>query len=195
MRGSKGGWPSPSAIVTFEDGDPAENPWVTENPDAEKIEITDYSPEWPRDFETSKAKITSALRGIALNIEHIGSTEVPMLASKPVIDIDLIVADPTREEDYVPSLTALGYVLTIRERTWYQHRMLRYDRPRINLHVFGPNCPKHARHVLFRDWLREHPEDRVQYAHAKNEARNGVSANGLSSFVPRRLFVAESSLP
>lgn len=174
MDGSKRGWPSPAAIVTFEDGDPNENPWVTGNPGAEVIEITDYSPESARDFEASKKAITTALQGIVLNIEHIGSTAVPLMAAKPIIDIDLIVADPTREENYVPPLTALGYVLTIRERTWYQHRMLRHDGPRTNLHIFGPDCPEHARHVLFRDWLRDHPEDRVRYARAKEEARIGA---------------------
>jgi GrpB-like predicted nucleotidyltransferase (UPF0157 family) len=69
----------------------------------------------------------------------------------------------------------MGYVLTIRERTWYQHRMLRHDQPRINLHVFGRNCPEHARHVLFRDWLRAHPEDCARYARVKDEARIGVA--------------------
>jgi GrpB-like predicted nucleotidyltransferase (UPF0157 family) len=105
----------------------------------------------------------------------VGSTAVPNLAAKPIIDMDLIVDDPTREETYVPALAALGYVLTIRERTWYEHRMLRHDRPRINLHVLGRNCPEYARHILFRDWLRTHPEDCARYTRVKEEARIGVT--------------------
>ena len=66
-------------------------------------------------------------------------------------------------------------MLTIRERTWYEHRMLRHDRPRINLHVFGRNCAEHARHILFRDCLRAHPEDCAQYTRVKGEARIGVT--------------------
>ena len=167
--------PAPSAIITFVDGDPDENPWVVGPPAAETVEIAAYSPDWPARFEASKTLIAQALPGLALMIEHVGSTAVPGLAAKPIIDIDLIVDDPTREEIYVPALAALGYVLTIRERTWYQHRMLRHDGPRTNLHVFGRDCPEHARHILFRDWLRAHPEDCVRYARVKDEARIGVT--------------------
>jgi GrpB-like predicted nucleotidyltransferase (UPF0157 family) len=166
---------APAAITTFADGDPAENGWVSDAPPVEAIEIAAYSPEWPVLFEASKELIAQALPGVALNIEHVGSTAVPNLAAKPIIDMDLIVDDPTREETYVPALAALGYVLTIRERTWYEHRMLRHDRPRINLHVFGRNCPEHARHILFRDWLRTHPEDCARYTRVKYEARIGVT--------------------
>jgi GrpB-like predicted nucleotidyltransferase (UPF0157 family) len=161
--------------MTFADGEPAENPWVAGAPPAETIELAPYSPEWPALFNATKEAIVRALDGVALKIEHVGSTAVPNLIAKPIIDIDLIVADPAREEVYVPVLAALGYVLTIRERTWYQHRMLRHDRPRINLHVFGPDCPEYARHVLFRDWLRDHPEDRARYVQVKAEARIGVT--------------------
>jgi GrpB-like predicted nucleotidyltransferase (UPF0157 family) len=157
MADSMEDWPPPAAITTFADGDPAENGWVSDAPPVEAIEIAAYSPEWPVLFEASKELIAQALPGVALNIEHVGSTAVPNLAAKPIIDMDLIIDDPTREETYVPALAALGYVLTIRERTWYEHRMLRHDQPRINLHVFGRNCPEHARHILFRDWLRTHP--------------------------------------
>lgn len=168
-------WPHPSVITTFADGDPDENPWVSGAPSVEAIEMVAYSPEWPALFEASKDLIAQALPSVALNIEHVGSTAVPNLAAKPIIDMDLIVDDPSREDTYVPALAALGYVLTVRERTWYQHRMLRNDQPRINLHVFGRNCPEHARHILFRDWLRTHPEDCVRYARVKDEARIGVT--------------------
>ncbi|MDH6233004.1 GrpB-like predicted nucleotidyltransferase (UPF0157 family) [Mesorhizobium soli] len=60
-------------------------------------------------------------------------------------------------------------------RFWYQHRMLRHDKPRVNLHVFGTGCPKHIRHILFRNWLCDHPEDRERYANTKTLANNGVS--------------------
>ena len=168
-------WPPPSAITTFADGDPDEDPWVAGAPPVEAIEIAAYSPEWPLLFEASRTSILQALAGVALHVEHIGSTAVPGLAAKPIIDIDLIVDDPIREETYAPALAAFGYVLTIRERTWYQHRMLRHERPRTNLHVFGRSCPEHARHILFRDWLRTHPEDRARYVRAKDEARIGVT--------------------
>ena len=165
---------NPADIVTFEDGDPAENPWVTGKPRPEEIKIEIYSPEWPKLFEARKRQIAEALPGVALNIEHIGSTAVPGLSAKPVIDIDLIVANPDLEEDYVPALSLLGYVLTVRELSWYRHRMLRHDAPRVNLHVWAPNSPEHIRHILFRDWLCNHPEDRERYADIKQKAKIDV---------------------
>ncbi|KPH87314.1 hypothetical protein GLUCOINTEAF2_0202151 [Komagataeibacter intermedius AF2] len=168
-------WPAPSAIMTFEEGDPDENPWVAGRPVPEAIRIEPHAPDWAARFETARAVLATALRGCALGIAHVGSTAVPGLPSKPVIDIDLTVSDPEDEDAYLPRLTALGYRLTVRERTWYHHRMLRHDAPRINLHVFGPGCPEHARHVLFRDWLRTHPDDRDRYAAAKRAAREGAA--------------------
>jgi len=72
-----------------------------------------------------------------LQLEHVGSTAVPGLAAKPIIDVDLTVADPGRERDYVPALERIGFRLTIREPWWHGHRMLRADEPPCNLHVFG----------------------------------------------------------
>ena len=74
MADSMEDWPPPAAITTFADGDPAENAWVFGPPPVEAIEIAAYSPEWPVLFETSKQLIARALPGVALNIEHVGST-------------------------------------------------------------------------------------------------------------------------
>ncbi|MGY2063390.1 GrpB family protein, partial [Nocardia gipuzkoensis] len=83
------------------------------------------------------------------------------------------VADPTDEGRYVPALATLGYVLTVREPSFHEHRCLRLDRPRVNLHVFGPDSPESIRHRMFRDWLREHAEDRARYERAKRAAVPG----------------------
>jgi GrpB-like predicted nucleotidyltransferase (UPF0157 family) len=77
-----------------------------------------------------------------LQLEHVGSTSVPGLAAKPVIDIDLTVADPGRERDYVPALEMIGFRLMIREPWWHGHRMLQADEPPCNLHVFGFDSPR-----------------------------------------------------
>jgi GrpB-like predicted nucleotidyltransferase (UPF0157 family) len=108
-----------------------------------------------------------------LDLEHVGSTSVPGLAAKDVIDIDLTVADPAAEESYLPPLERLGYVLTIREPGWHEHRALRLTVPRANLHVFGPDCPEVIRHRMFRDWLMTHPDDLARYAEAKRAAIPG----------------------
>ncbi|WP_321158153.1 GrpB family protein [Providencia stuartii] len=164
-----------AAVMTFEDGDPNENPWVLEKPRALKIDVSDYDPRWAECFIQEKKRIMAILGDTALHIEHVGSTAVPGLSAKPIIDIDLIVADPTDESRYIPQLTALGYVHTIREPSWYEHRMLYLDNPQVNLHVFAPHCPEHLRHRLFRDWLITHPDDVKAYAASKMQAKKGIN--------------------
>ena len=165
--------PSAEEITRHRDADPAENPWVHGPPAPELVEIVTYTPEWPTRYRTLATSIAAALGDTVLDIEHIGSTAVEGLAAKDVIDINLTVADPRDEDVYVPALENLGYVLTVREPSFHQHRCLRLTIPRANLHVFGPACPETIRHRMFRDWLRTHPEDRALYAEAKRAAIPG----------------------
>lgn len=162
--------PDPIDIVRHHDPDPRVNPWVHAAPRREPIEVVAYNPGWPALFDRLATGISDALGAAALDVEHVGSTAVPGLAAKPVIDIDLTVGDPADEDAYVPILAALGYDLTIREPRWHEHRCLRLDSPRVNLHVFGPDCPETIRHRLFRDWLRDHADDRDRYERAKRRA-------------------------
>jgi GrpB-like predicted nucleotidyltransferase (UPF0157 family) len=131
------------------------------------IEIVAYDPAWPTLYEKHAAAIRSALGPAALAVEHVGSTSVPGLAAKPRIDIDVIVADPRDEPAYLPALESAGYVLRVREPDWYDHRLLHGFDPLANVHVFGPDCDEHLRHLIFRDRLRTHPDDRDRYAAEK----------------------------
>ena len=175
----------PEDIVRHHDPNPDENPWVDGVPSPpEWVEVVAYDAGWPSLYRQLAEQIRLVLDNAALDIEHIGSTAVPGLAAKPVIDIDLTVADPTLEDGYVPALETLGYVLRIREPGWHQHRCLLLARPRVNLHVFAPGCPETIRHVLFRDWLRAHPEDRDLYGGAKQLSSNG--ARGVIEYNKRK---------
>ncbi|GAA1988540.1 GrpB family protein [Amycolatopsis minnesotensis] len=165
--------PTFEEITRHHDPDPAESPWVNGPPPPETIAIVGYDPEWPRRYRAAATGIRAALGTAVVDIEHFGSTAVEGLAAKDVIDIDLTVADPRDEERYVPPLTRIGYVLTVREPSWHEHRCLRLAEPRVNLHVFGPECPELVRHRMFRDWLRAHPEDRARYEDAKRAAVPG----------------------
>ncbi|MBV9846518.1 MAG: GrpB family protein [Kutzneria sp.] len=160
-------------IIRHHDPDPSEDPWVNGPPPPERIEIVAYNPEWPDRFLALSADVRRVLGDVMLDIEHVGSTSVPGLAAKDVIDIDLTVADPRDERRYLPALEELGYVLTIREPSFHEHRCFRLADPRVNLHVFGPDCPESIRHRMFRDWLRAHPEDRARYEDAKRQAVPG----------------------
>jgi GrpB-like predicted nucleotidyltransferase (UPF0157 family) len=75
-------------------------------------------------------------------------------------------------------LAAIGFRLAVREPWWYGHRMLRGAAPAVNLHVYGPESAESARQRLFRDWLREHSDDRDRYAAAKREASAASTAAG-----------------
>ena len=142
------------------------------------IEITDPDPAWPRQYDDLAARIREALGWRVLQLEHVGSTSVPGLAAKPIIDIDLTVADPEREPDYIPALEMAGFRLMIREPWWYGHRALQADAPRCNLHVFGFDSPEPVRHRIFRDWLRGNPAERDRYAAAKSQAASEANAGG-----------------
>ena len=134
-----------------------------------QIELVDYDPAWPGLFEREAERIRAALGERALLVEHTGSTSVPGLAAKPIIDITLAVPDSGDEEAYVPALEARGYVLRIREPDWHQHRLLKGPDADVNLHVFSEGCPEVRRMLLFRDWLRTHEGDRRRYEQAKRE--------------------------
>ncbi|MBJ3809894.1 GrpB family protein [Streptomyces flavofungini] len=140
----------------------------------DRVTLAAYDPRWPRVFEREADRIGSALEDLRHTIEHVGSTSVPGLTAKPVIDILLTVPDPGAESAYVPALEAVGYTLAIREPDWYEHRVLRRQdlapgASSANLHVFPYDCPETARMLLFRDWLRAHDEDRDLYARTKTE--------------------------
>jgi len=142
-------------------------------PTAGKIEVVDYDPAWPGLFEAEARRIRQAIGPAALGLEHMGSTAVPGLAAKPVIDIHLLVADPADEATYVPALEAEGYRLIVREPGWYEHRMFKGAGPAANLHVFPFGCPEVDRCRLFRDWLRTHPDDVALYAATKRKLAQG----------------------
>ncbi len=132
-------------------------------PHAAPILLQDYDPEWPRLFEREQARIRAALGDRMIGLEHTGSTAVPGLAAKPIIDMTLIVADSAEEDTYVPGLEAAGYVLRIREPEWYEHRLFKGPDTNVNLHTFSRGCEEIERSLLFRDRLRESDADRVFY--------------------------------
>ena len=134
-----------------------------------QIEISDYDPEWPRLYEREEGRIRGALGDRVVRIEHTGSTSVPGLPAKPIIDIVLEVPDSTNESGYVPDLEAAGYRLRIREPEWFEHRLLKGPDTNVNLHVFTKSCDEVDRMLLMRDWLRSNPDDRELYARVKRD--------------------------
>jgi GrpB-like predicted nucleotidyltransferase (UPF0157 family) len=136
------------------------------------VRLVPYDPAWPARFESLAGRIRSALGEGALLLEHAGSTAVPGLAAKPVIDIVLAVADSADEPSYVPVLERQGFVVTRREPAWYEHRLLKPAGSgaavAANVHVFSAGCDEIDRMLAFRDRLRENVADRRLYEETKS---------------------------
>jgi GrpB-like predicted nucleotidyltransferase (UPF0157 family) len=173
--------PSREEIVTFDDSPvpPGETPWVAGDGPSVGIDMVEPDPAWPHWYDELAARIRGALGWRVLQLEHVGSTSVAGLPAKPIIDIDLTLADPADEASYVPALERQGFELRVREPWWYEHRMLRTTTGhRANLHVFGCDSPELVRHRLFREWLRGNPDDLDRYARVKRDAAAAANARG-----------------
>jgi GrpB-like predicted nucleotidyltransferase (UPF0157 family) len=133
------------------------------------IYLAPYDPAWPSLFTRLAKQIHEALGDAILLLEHVGSTSVPGLSAKPIIDMVLEVADSSDESSYVKPLEEKGYTLRIREPDWYEHRLLKPPEVEGNLHVFSAGCEEIERMLLFRDWLRIHADDRLLYEETKRE--------------------------
>jgi len=134
-----------------------------------EIRIVNYDADWPKKFETHARVIAGALSGSALRIEHVGSTSVPGLAAKPIIDILVVVPHSADESAYLPRLEAAGYVLRVREPDWNEHRMFRTPEKDVHIHVYSAGCPEIERNLAFRERLRRNVDDRRRYEQTKRE--------------------------
>jgi GrpB-like predicted nucleotidyltransferase (UPF0157 family) len=133
------------------------------------IQLIEYNAEWPALFIREAERVRATLGPRVLMLEHVGSTSVPGLAAKPVIDMILAVADSADEPAYVPAMETAGYVLRIREPEWHQHRLFKGPDTNINLHVYSLGCPEIDKMLMFRDWLRSNDADRELYERTKRE--------------------------
>jgi GrpB-like predicted nucleotidyltransferase (UPF0157 family) len=131
------------------------------------IHLAPYNPEWPLLFARLKNRIHAALENDMLLLEHVGSTSVPGLSAKPIIDMVLAVVDSSNEAAYVNRLVKKEFVLRIRGPDWHEHRLLKSSDIKTNLHVFSDGCEEIDRMLLFRDWLRTHDDDRLLYEETK----------------------------
>jgi GrpB-like predicted nucleotidyltransferase (UPF0157 family) len=128
--------------------------------------IADYDSAWPSRFAELEGRIRSALGDAALAVEHIGSTSVPRLAAKPIIDVLVVVADLDDEPSYVPALEGAGFVLRVREAG---HRMFRTPDRDAHVHVYASGDQAITDYLDLRDWLRVDESDHALYAAVKRD--------------------------
>lgn len=128
------------------------------------LALHDYDDRWPDLYREHEQRIREALSGTEVLIEHIGSTSVPGLAAKPIIDVVVGVDDITAEEDYLDGLLAAGYVLRVREP---RHRLVRTPARDVHVHVYERDDPAVREYLLLRDHLRADDADRELYESTK----------------------------
>ena len=128
------------------------------------VVVAEPDPHWPVVFERHRAAIAGALGPRARRIDHVGSTSVPDLAAKPIVDIQVTVDDPEDDAGFSAALEGLGYELRVREP---RHRMFRTEARDVQVHVWTAGSDDERRHVLFRDWLRVDEADRRLYEDTK----------------------------
>ncbi|MDT5155725.1 MAG: hypothetical protein QOH51_82 [Acidobacteriota bacterium] len=159
-----------------------------------EIKIADYDPDWPKKFEAHARVIADALGGSALRIEHVGSTSVPGLAAKLIIDILVVVPDSADESAYLPRLEAAGYVLRVREPDWNEHRMFRTPEKDVHIHIYSAGCPEIQRMLAFRDRLRRNNDDRRRYEQTKRELA-AKEWPDMNAYADAKTEVIESIIP
>ena len=133
------------------------------------IVLAEYDPAWALLYEREADRVRATLGSRVRLLEHAGSTSVPGLAAKPIIDMVLAVADSADEAAYVPQLESAGYVLRIREPDWHEHRLFKGPETNINLHTFSDGSSEINRMLAFRHRLRTHDDERDLYLATKRE--------------------------
>lgn len=146
---------------------------------SKNIEIVEYNPNWHNIFETESKLIKQALGDNCLEIHYIGSTSVPNLAAKPIIDIMPIVSDISALDKTTKEIKALGY----EAKGEYGIPFRRYfQKVGFHVHIFDKISSETQRHLLFRDWMRDHLDDREQYAKLKQDLALSY-ANDIDQYV------------
>ena len=131
------------------------------------IEIISYDDSWPIKYAEHENIIKETLSNIIVSIEHIGSTSVPRLSAKPIIDILLVVKDSSNEDEYLNKMESAGYQLRVREPDFHEHRMFRTVDRDVHIHVSSSGSTEIERYIVFRNRLRKNEFERDNYEKLK----------------------------
>lgn len=169
------------------------------------IEVVSYDPGWPEKFEVEKGRILSAAGQYIAVIEHIGSTAVPGLAAKPVIDILIGVTSLSDDKKFIPPLEALGYEYIQKHEAVFPRRrylhLIWENRHLVHLHMVEPSSDFFRDQLLFRDFLRNHRQAAADYGALKVDLaarfRDDREAytDGKSAFIQGVLALSKQGVP
>lgn len=161
-------------------------------PGRDPVEVVAYDPDWPRRFGGRRDRLVDSLGPVALRIDHIGSTSVPGLAAKPVVDVQVSVSDPEAEDRYVPAIEGLGVPLRAREP---DHRYFRPPpgRPRdVQIHVCRSGSPWESDHLRIRDYLLANAAARSAYQTLKLELAERFHNDRLAYNESKTAFILDT---
>jgi GrpB-like predicted nucleotidyltransferase (UPF0157 family) len=130
------------------------------------VKLVEYDADWPARFERLRGPLADRLGPTARRIEHVGSTAIPGMAAKPIVDVLVTVEDVEDEARYLPAIVELGYELRVRETG---HRMFRPPSRDAHVHVCNEGSREHHDYLLLRDWLRRSEKDRDDYGRLKRK--------------------------
>jgi GrpB-like predicted nucleotidyltransferase (UPF0157 family) len=160
--------------------------------DAEPVVVVEYDSQWPARFDELAAPVRDVVSGLGASVEHVGSTAVPGLAAKPIIDIDLVVQSAGDVPTAIERLRGLGYVYQgdkgIRGREAF---MWPPGAPRHHLYVVVAGSQPHSDHVRFRDHLRRHPKVAARYAALKTDLAARYGDDRLGYTTAKTAFISQ----
>jgi GrpB-like predicted nucleotidyltransferase (UPF0157 family)/GNAT superfamily N-acetyltransferase len=158
-----------------------------------KVEVVPYNPAWPHLFESEALLIQQALGANCLELHHIGSTSVPDLAAKPIIDIIPVVQDIKLVDQAASNMEQLGYEALGESGILFRRFFIKHSddfENKFNVHVFEKDTPDIERHLKFRDWMCSHPSDREAYATLKQELAASYPEDIMNYVFGKDAFVA-----
>ena len=137
---------------------------------AKPIAVVPYSEEWPAMFEALKTRVERALGALGLRIEHVGSTSVPGLSAKPIIDIDAVIEGDDQLDDAIERLDTIGYAFEGDKGVPGRYAFRSPPGlPEHHLYVCAEDNPALHRHLALRDYLRRHPDEAAAYGKLKQQ--------------------------
>lgn len=189
-----------SDIVQHEEADPADATWLAPR-GPEALEVVEAKAAWASAFGLVAQQLRAALDDeVLVAVEHVGSTAVPGLAARDVLDVDVVVAAPADEAAYARALADAGFGFVPRAPPGPEPRLFVRAPPPgqqpVQLRVFGPDAPALVRHRLFRNRLRTHAADRARYEAAKRDAARATrdAGGGVPEYNARKQAVIRDIL-
>jgi GrpB-like predicted nucleotidyltransferase (UPF0157 family) len=156
------------------------------------VKIVPYNTAWPDLFEQEANLIRQVLGNNCIDVHHIGSTAVPGLSAKPIIDILPVVRDILKVDEVIQDMQKLGYVSLGEHGIPCRRFFHKGTNPRTHhVHIFEVGNPQIAKHIKFRDWMRQHDRDRESYEKLKINLAEKFSHDRLSYSLGKNAFIAE----